>query len=77
MPDKLLPIQLVFDHWKGNKGQKLESNKEIELSMGQFHSGTVFKGTIKFLDGEDKAELFKALKDGYQPTFWIVLDSSN
>ena len=45
--------------------------------MGQFHSGTVFKGTIKFLDGEDKAELFKALKDGYQPTFWIVLDSSN
>ena len=30
MPDKLLPIQLVFDHWKGNKGQKLESNKEIE-----------------------------------------------
>jgi len=50
-----MKISLVFDTWtKG--GKSMQYIEGIELSMGQFHGGTTFRGMID-LDKEDEEEL--------------------
>ena len=63
-----MKIKLVFDDWK-EKGKSIyNTEKGIELSMGQFHSGTTFNGDIT-LDEEDEKELRRAIFNGYRPSF--------
>ena len=48
------------------------TDEGIELSMGQFHSGSTFDGEIK-LSKVDEYELERAIKQGYGPVFSIDL----
>lgn len=56
----------------GENGQSIYNTpKGVELSLGKFHAGTVFKGKIS-LGLEDHLEFETALKRGYQPVFWVI-----
>lgn len=66
-----LCIKLVFDDWKKNGKSIYSTQKGVDLSAGDFHSGTTFKGEIH-LNPEQEKEFKKALKQGYQPAFWIT-----
>ncbi len=63
-------VALVFDDWREQGRSIYLSEKGIELSMGDFHYGTTFDGTIH-LDEENAQQLEKALREGYQPVFWL------
>ncbi len=66
-----MKVFLVFDDWR-RRGQSVYSTEAgVTLSMGDFHSGTTFPGTID-LDAEDEIELRGALRDGFQPVFWMM-----
>jgi len=64
-------IYLVVDDWRRHGKSVYSTEAGVQLSMGDFHSGTTFPGTIE-LDEEDAAELRRALRDGFQPVFWIL-----
>ena len=66
-----MKIKLIFMDWR-KKGNSIYSTEEgWGLSMGEFHGGTTFEGTIK-LDKEQTIELNRAIEVGYQPCFWIA-----
>ena len=77
-----MKIKLVFDDWYhipamgsfrplgyGNS----EGEIRIELSMGDFHSGTVFEGEIE-LDPANAKELETAISKGYSPVFRLIAE---
>jgi len=63
-------IDLIFEDWQKNCHSIYKTEKGLELSTGDFHSGSTFPGTIT-LDNDNFDELFKALKDKYTPVFRI------
>ena len=65
-------IKLVFLDWQKDGKSVYATEKGIELSMGQFHSGTTFLGDIS-VDPMEAKELADAIKQGYQPCFWVTL----
>lgn len=66
-----MKVKLWFDTWQDKNGKDIYcTEKGIDLSMGDFHGGTIFKGTIECPYGEE--ELQQALKDGYMPVFKIL-----
>ena len=69
MPE--VKVRLVFDDWR-KKGVRASDADCLCLMAGQFHSGTTFPGSIE-LDEEDAEELLVALRDGFQPVFWVGL----
>ena len=73
MSDKIMKIELVFEDWKVDGKSVYNTELGVNLSMGQFHSGTTFSGTI-YLDEDDEKELSEAIKNGYSPIFRIYLD---
>ncbi|MCL4486833.1 MAG: hypothetical protein M1570_01725 [Chloroflexi bacterium] len=67
-----MQIALVFDDWRGkNRKSIYHTEKGVELSMGDFHSGTVFMADIQ-LDEDSARELEAALSGGYIPVFYAV-----
>ena len=65
-----MKIKLVFLDWR-KKGQSIYSTPEgIELSKGDFHSGSTFHGEI-ILEREEGEEFRKAILKGFQPCFWV------
>ena len=67
-----MKIKLVFDDWQ-KKGISVYCTTDgVELSFGNFHSGTTFDGEIE-LTKEDEEELSEAIKKGYQPIFWVSI----
>lgn len=70
-------VKIVFEDWKDQETRRsIYNTKEgIELSMGDFHSGTTFDGTMEFSEGEVK-ELKRAIKDGYHPVFTILFEDT-
>lgn len=64
-------IYLIFDDWREMGKSIYQTEKGVELSMGDFHSGTTFAGKIA-LDDEDAKEWMKALRAGFQPAFWVM-----
>lgn len=65
-----MKIRLVFDDWRLD-GESIYSTLEgIELSMGPFHSGTIFDVEIDTYGVDD--ELAEALAAGYRPVFYAV-----
>ena len=67
-----MKIKLVFLDWQKGGESIYSTDEGVELSMGLFHSGTTFEGSI-VLDPEDAQELAEAIKQGYQPCFWVTL----
>ena len=67
-----LQIKMSFEDWMPhNSGKSIYSTeKGVELSMGDFHSGTVFEATIE-LDVDSEKELKEAIKQGFNPIFRI------
>ena len=65
-----MKISLVFDTWTKGGKSILYTEESIQLSMGQFHGGTTFNGTID-LDKEDAEELIEAFEKGFRPTFTV------
>ena len=68
-------VKLVFDHWNrhgkplGDEGPELA----LRLSAGDFHSGTIWNGTID-LSVKDAGELFEAFKTHRAvPVFWLAV----
>ena len=65
-----MKIKLVFDDWRTCGKSVYNTEEGVELSSGDFHSGTTFEGEI-VLDAEQEEELKKRLGDRYQPVFWV------
>ncbi len=75
-----LKIRLVFDRWAkwspGGPERDLSQTQEgVELSAGDFHSGTTFPAEVE-LDSENALELQKDLNMGYRPYFVMVPDEN-
>jgi hypothetical protein len=66
-----MKIKLIFDDWKKQGKSVYNTEKGIELSNGDFHSGTTFDGIIE-LNQEQHEELKQALEEFYNPVFWIM-----
>ncbi len=66
-------VKLAFLDWR-KKGESVYNTPEgLELSTGDFHSGTTFSGEIH-LPPEEARELKEAIRAGYQPCFWLFLE---
>ena len=63
-----MKIKLVFSGWTKKGADIYSTEKGVELSMGDFHSGTTFRGEIE-LDEFQEEELKEALGDGCNPEF--------
>ena len=62
-------IKLVFNDWLGPDNQSVYSTEQgVELSMGDFHSGTIFQGTI---ETDDPEWLQEQIDRGFTPVFHI------
>ncbi len=72
-PDtKTVPVILVFDDWRKTDGESAyNTEKGLELSSGDFHSGTVFHAVL-LLSASNAEELSDAMADGFQPVFWAL-----
>jgi len=65
-------IKLIFQDWQNQKFESIYSTTEgVQLSMGDFHSGTTFDGEIK-LNKEQEIELKQYMQQGYRPVFWTM-----
>jgi hypothetical protein len=68
-----MKVKLVFADWQDSKFHSIYSTeKGIELSSGDFHSGTCFDATIT-LEKDQHNELESALEKGFIPFFYIRL----
>jgi hypothetical protein len=67
-----MKVTLVFQDWHAKDGGSVYmTEKGIELSMHDFHSGTVFSGCID-LDTQQEDELRTAISEGYEPVFRLT-----
>ncbi len=64
-----MKIKLVFKDWT-EKGKPLTHIEALGALMGDFHSGSMFLGTIQ-VDAWQEKELREALEKGFQPVFWV------
>jgi hypothetical protein len=64
-------IFLIFDDWREMGKSIYQTEKGVELSMGDFHSGTMFAGKIALGD-EAAKEWTEALRAGFQPVFCVM-----
>lgn len=59
---------LVFDHWELN-GQDMTNTEEgIEVSLTDFHGGSMFDAII-VLDEEQTEDIKNAIKNKFTPVF--------
>jgi len=65
-----MKIKLVFDDWRRGMKSIYQTEEGIEMSMGNFHSGTTFNAEI-ILDSEEEKDLRESLKSGATPVFYI------
>jgi len=71
-----MKINLVFEDWQKNGKSIYNTQKGIELSCGDFHSGSTFSGEIKLTD-DQKRELETALASGHTPVFRVYVNEIN
>ena len=71
-----MKVKLVFDDWRkqGTVGSIYNTVKGIDLSLGNFHSGTTFRAVLALSDKADEAELAEALAAGYHPVFTVIAE---
>ena len=66
-----MKVKLIFYDWQDKNGKSIYNTlKGVQISMGDFHSGTTFDGEI-YLDAEQEVELKEHLQDGYHPIFGV------
>ena len=65
-----MKIKLVFDDW-ARHGKSVSREEYSELAMCDFHSGTLFHGTITLTCGQAQ-ELKEAMDRGFEPVFWVT-----
>ena len=63
-------IDLVFDDWRKDGQTVYDTEEGMELSLGDFHTGTTFSGGIE-LDAVSERELRGALEAGCEPLFVV------
>ena len=68
-------VEFAFDDWKKGGVSVYQTEKGVELSMNDFHGGTVFQGVL-MLDEEHSQALVEALREGYTPTFMVFETAS-
>ncbi len=70
--EKLEPraIDLVFVSWQKEGKSVYDTEEGDKLFIGDFHHGTIFKGTIE-LDEEETSRIKQAWKAGIHPVFDI------
>jgi len=66
-----MKIKLVFEDWKKNGKSIYNTEDGIELSIGDFHSGTTFNGEIN-LSPDNEEELKQAIKNKNFPYFMLI-----
>lgn len=66
-------VKLAFLDWREKGKSVYATDRGVELSMGDFHSGSTFPGTIE-LDQEQAEELTEAMRSGLQPCFWMAVE---
>jgi hypothetical protein len=68
-------VNLVFHDWiKENSGESVYSTEKcIDLSLGDFHRGTMFTAEIILEDYQGEFE--EAAKNGIVPVFYAMRDS--
>lgn len=65
-----MKVRLAFHDWQKGGKSVYGTPEGIELSTGDFHSGTVFGGTLD-LDEGNAGEIRRALAAGYEPVFYV------
>jgi hypothetical protein len=67
-----MKVQLVFYDWMDIKNNLSMYHTQIglELTMGDFHGGTVFEAEIDFEDYQ--GEIAKAKEVGIVPVFYLI-----
>ncbi len=66
-----MKTKLIFDDWRRNGKSVYNADAGIALSLGDFHSGTIFSAEIE-LTAEQEDELRANLENGYEPVFYMV-----
>jgi hypothetical protein len=65
-------VKLVFAEWLDRDFKSVYyTPKGVDLSTGQFHSGTTFDALVDF-GPDEQAEMKAALADGYIPAFHLI-----
>lgn len=64
-----LECSVVFLEWD-KLCHEVSGEESVELSAGDFHSGSTFPAIIR-LDREQGIELLAAMERGYQPVVWL------
>ncbi len=68
-----MKIKLIFADWQNSNFHSIyNTDKGIDLSFGDFHSGSTFDAVIT-LNQEQQDELESALEKGFIPLFYIRL----
>ena len=68
-----MKISLVFQDWQNREGKSIYFTEAgVELSLGDFHHGTVFDGELRLEEESDAAMLQAALEAGFRPVFYLV-----
>ena len=68
-----MQVKLVFTDWCKDGKSIYDTEEGINLSTGQFHSGTTFDADIDLLGFEN--DLKSAMENGYEPVFYAILDA--
>lgn len=69
---KTFNIKLVFDDLRRN-GISIRGTEEyIEATGLGVHSGSMFDGTITFVDEDDEYDFEAMLDNGLQVVFWVT-----
>jgi len=68
-----MKVRLVFEDWCkiGKWGSVYQTEEGVELSMGDFHSGTVFHADL-IIDADADREIEEAHVKGYYPVFAVL-----
>jgi hypothetical protein len=73
---KRIKVSLVFDGWRDQRTGESVYGEPIDiengLSLGSYHSGTVFDAEIEINLGDD-GTLEAAQKLGIVPLFWVEI----
>ena len=67
---KQVEVRLAFHDWYREGESIYNTNDGLELSLGDYHSGTIFHGSL-MLDEENLEELREALKRDALPVFAV------
>ncbi len=69
-----MKVKLVFFDWHNRMGESIYHTPiGVELSLGSFHSGTIFDAEIQ-LNGDEHQDLTDALNEGFIPVFYVIRD---